>query len=677
MAYEFQGRSLHKIGVIGSGQIGPDIALYFAKVLSRSGVHVVVVDIAEDALAKGKSKLERKVDRGQESGAFSPEWAAAMKAAVTFTSDYAELADAEFIVEAATEDQALKARIFKDLEGRCGSDTIFASNSSHLEPERIFADIADKSRTLVIHYFFPAERNPLVEIVPSQLTDPKLTGWLLSFYESIGKVPIRVKSRYGYAIDPIFEGVFQAAALLAESGVADSKQIDTVATKALGLTVGPFTAMNLTGGNPISNVGLDNYNALIHSWFRSPQSLKDAVQSGRPWDVPKRGETVDVPTEVADKVTAALRGAYLGLCTEIVDSGIATIDDLEMAVEIGLDMLAPFRLMNTLGTGEALRLVTAYAAEHAGFPVPALLQRHGSENRPFELRSIQRRDDDGVAILTIRRPRVLNALNQTVFDELRETFVALAGDASVRAVVLRGFGVKAFVSGADVNFLAKIESPEQGEATSLDSQDAIQQIVDCGKPVVCAYNGLAFGGGNELALACTARIARSDLRVLAAQPEVNLGIVPGAGGTQRLPRLIGFEKSNEMLRLGRPISAKDALACGLVDELVDGTVADLERRAIGLARELADGAPTPRPMPTDALTDVPDALPELDLGHLSTAVDRLVSQAVLDGARMSLADGLALEAKKFGEVCALEDMRIGVRNFLENGPRSKAEFVNA
>ena len=120
---------------------------------------------------------------------------------------------------------------------------VLASNSSHLEPEAIFAELGDRSRTLVIHYFFPAERNPVVEIVPGADTSSDLTASLMKFYEAIGKVPIEVKSRYGYAIDPIFEGLFQAAALLVEDGAGTTKEVDAVAARALGLTVGPFTAM--------------------------------------------------------------------------------------------------------------------------------------------------------------------------------------------------------------------------------------------------------------------------------------------------------------------------------------------------------------------------------------------------------------------------------------------------
>src|SRR5687768_15115310 len=295
MSFTHAGRTLQKVAVIGSGQIGPDIALYFAKVLSPFGVRVVVVDVAEAALQGGKAKLEKKVAKGVESKAFTVEQQAQMLGAVQWTTDYAQLQGADLVVEAATENKDLKAKIFAQVEGLVASDAILVSNSSHLEPEVIFASTKRKDRTGVVHYFFPAERNLMVEVVPGQDTAPATTKWLLSFYEAIGKVPIPVKSRYGYALDPVFEGLFFACALLAEAGVATTKQIDVVCKQTFRMGIGSFTAMNLTGGNPITAVGLDNYTTKINRWFRTPQSLKDKVAQKAAWDVPARGEVVDVP----------------------------------------------------------------------------------------------------------------------------------------------------------------------------------------------------------------------------------------------------------------------------------------------------------------------------------------------------------------------------------------------
>ena len=673
MSFTHQGRTIAKVAVIGSGQIGPDIALFFSKVLSPSGVHVVVVDIAPDALQKGKAKLEKKIQKGVESGAFTPEQQRKMLAAVAFTGDYNAIKGADLVVEAATENKELKGRIFAQVEALVAPEAVLASNSSHLEPEVIFAGVQHRGRTAVVHYFFPAERNLLVEVVPGKETAPATTRWLLSFYEAIGKVPIKVRSRYGYAIDPIFEGMFQACALLAEAGTGTTKQIDVVARETLRMGVGSFTAMNLAGGNPITAVGLDHYTTRINAWFRTPQSLKDKVASKAAWEVPGRDEKVEVPAALRQQIAADLMGAYFGLCGEIVDAGLCTVADLDMGVDIGLVMAPAFTFMNEVGTRKALELVRAYAHKHKGFPVPKCIEAHGVENKPFEVPVVLREDRDGIAVLTIRRPKVLNALDQGVFDEIARRFQECEQDPKVQGIVLTGHGTKAFVSGADVNFLAKITGPKHGEETSRASQRSVDAVEAVQKPTVAALNGLAFGGGIELAMACEARIALQGLRVLAGQPEANLGIIPGAGGTQRLPRLIGIERAAAMIRTGKPIGSDQALAFGLIREQVDG---DLVARAVQLAKELASGKSKRSRMATGPLTDVPASLPAVDIGHLSKKVDEIVCKAILGGARLSLREGLALEAKCFGEVCGLEDMKIGVASFLKHGPKAKAAFVH-
>jgi len=278
-----------------------------------------------------------------------------------------------------------------------------------------------------------------------------------------------------------------------------------------------------------------------------------------------------------------------------------------------------------------------------------------------------REDRDGVAVLTIRRPAVLNALNREVYEQLDRHVVAIAKDPAVKGAVITGYGRKAFVSGADVAMLAAVKTAADGEATSRHSHAVLNRIDKCEKPFVCAYNGMAFGGGNELALACHARIAAKGLKVLAGQPEPNLGIIPGAGGTQRLPRVIGFEKAWEMLRTGKTISSAEAKQLGLVSEEVDPD--QLLDRAIAVAKgkvKRIDRGPLA----------VPPSPPDLDLGHLSRAVDKVMQKAILEGAKMGLDKGLEFESKCFGEVCGLEDMRIGMENFIKNGPRSKAAFVN-
>jgi len=673
MGFQYRDVSFKKIAVIGSGQIGPDIALYFAKVFHRYGVPIVVVDVDAGALERGEAKLKKKVSKGVESGAFKPEMGEAMVGAVTFTDDYGMVEGADFVVEAATEDLPLKRKIFAQLEATCPANAIFASNSSHLEPELIFEDLKDPGRSVVIHYFFPAERNPLVEIVPGKDTRPEVTKGLMAVYEAIGKVPIEVGSRYGYAIDPIFEGVFLAAALCVEKGMGTTREVDAAATRALGLRVGPFTAMNLTGGNPITDHGLDMMTDRLSRWFRSPDIMKKQIEAGTPWDVPGRGEKIELTPDQEKPIVDALRGAYFGLAGQAIDSGITNVSDMEMAVELGLDMIPPFKLMNKVGVSESLNLVRNYAKSYSGFPVPSCIVKQAESEKPWDVDYVQRRDVDGVAVLTIRRPRVLNSLNDDVYRQLGAHMSAIQSDDAISAAVLTGFGVKAFVAGADVKFLAKISSPEMGVETCENVKKVTSFIENLGKPVICALNGFAMGGGIELAMCCTDRICRKGLRIVASQPEVNLGIIPGAGGTQRLPRIVGLATASMMLRTGRPISSKEAVELGLVREEVEG---DILIAAVKLARQAAKGAVKIRPMPIEAM-EVPETLPPVELGHLSTKIDSIMCQTLLEGCSKPLTEGLTFESEMFGECCKTEDMKIGVQNFIKNGPRARAEFKNA
>jgi len=672
MAFTMFGRTIRKIGVIGSGNIGPDIALHFSQNLYTYGVPVVVVDIVQAALEAGSKKAESKMSKAAEKKIFKKEVADAIFKNMLFTTDYGKIADADFVIEAAFEREDVKHKIFDQCQASCPKTAIFASNSSHMEPEVIFEKMVDKSRCLVIHYFYPAERNILVEIVPGKDTDPALTEYLMKLYEFIGKAPIKVKSRYGYAVDPIFEGLFEATALTVEKGLATVKQADAIVQKALGMGVGPFTAHNLAGGNPITQHGLSEMNTKIMPWYRSPKILDDQVKSGKSWETAVKGEKVEYSPETYEAVSNRVIGAYFGMICEIVGSGISNIGDLELAMDVGLVLNTPFAMMNKMGVKKALQLVEDYAKENSGFKVDEILIKQAASGEPWKIPVVFREDKGEVAIVKIRRPKVLNALNADVFEQLREIILDIQKDPKIKGVVLTGFGTRAFVSGADIGMLAAQKTPQEAEAFCLKSMDVLNLIENLGKPVVCAMNGLAFGGGNEMAMSCTARIATKGQKVFVSQPEPRLGIIPGNGGTQRLPRLIGMEKAWPLLRNANSISSAQAKELGLIQEEVEG---DLIEPSMDWVKKILSGTVQVQRIKKDPIA-IPSKLPEVDIGHLSRKIDSLVQRAVLEGAKMTLEEGLKLEAKTFGECLLTQDMKIGIENFLKNGPKVNANFVH-
>src|SRR5205814_73840 len=194
--------------------------------------------------------------------------------------------------------------------------------------------------------------------------------------------------------------------------------------------------------------------------------------------------------------------------------------------------------------------------------------------------------DGASAVITINRPKVLNALNTQTIDELRRAILDLKQDAAVRAVILTGAGEKSFVAGADINELA-VQSPTGGREHALTGQHVFDLVENMGKPVIAAINGYALGGGCELAMACTLRIAADTAKI--GQPEIALGLIPGYAGTQRLPRLVGKGRAMEMVLTGTPIGAEEAQRIGLVNRVVPA--AQLMAEAKKLAAQLAASAP--------------------------------------------------------------------------------------
>ena len=247
--------------------------------------------------------------------------------------------------------------------------------------------------------------------------------------------------------------------------------------------------------------------------------------------------------------------------------------------------------------------------------------------------------DGGVATVTINRPKVLNALSTQTLDELRRAILALKYDEDVRVVIITGSGDKSFIAGADINELSQ-QTPIAGRELALRGQHVFDLIENMGKPVIAAINGYALGGGCELALACTIRIAADTAKL--GQPEINLGIIPGYGGSQRLSRLVGRGRALELLLTGDQISAAEAYRLGLVNRVVTGA------NLIGEARKLAQALAAKAPIAV-----------------------RYIIDAVNKGLQMPLPDAQVFEATLFGLVAATEDMREGTKAFLE---KRKPEF---
>jgi enoyl-CoA hydratase len=241
-----------------------------------------------------------------------------------------------------------------------------------------------------------------------------------------------------------------------------------------------------------------------------------------------------------------------------------------------------------------------------------------------------------IARITFNRPNVLNALNRKTMDELGDCLKKVRADDEIRVLILTGAGEKAFIAGADINELSQ-QTPVNGREFTLYGQEIIHRLETLGKPAIAAINGFALGGGCELALACTLRVASRNAKL--GQPEVKLGIIPGYGGSQRLPRLCGKGVAHELILTGEMITAEEALRIGLVNRVVEP--GELLATAEAIAKKIIANAP-------------------LAVRYALEAVER--------GMEMPQEEGLYLEATLFGLCCATQDMREGTRAFLEKRP---------
>lgn len=276
--------------------------------------------------------------------------------------------------------------------------------------------------------------------------------------------------------------------------------------------------------------------------------------------------------------------------------------------------------------------------------------------------------EDGIALLQIRRPKVLNALSWETLDELEQAITSAIDNAAVRGLILSAEG--GAIAGADITELATVSSAQQGADMCRRGQAVVALLEKANKPVVAALNGPVLGGGCELTMGCHARVVGPKL--LLGQPEVNLGIIPGYGGTQRLPRLIGSAHAEDLLRSGRPIKAQDACDWGWANGEV---VEDVIQGAKALIAKHLAGDIVLKPVDSAALSDF-SLRDDLDIGWHSKSIDSILVDVLRKGWALPLDQGLEQEALGFGRCIETEDVKIGLRTFLEQGPRAKAEFVN-
>ncbi len=620
-------------------------------------------DIRKEALEAGVARIEKYMAKALARGKLSQKDAAAMRQRLVPTVELAKLSGCSYVLEAATEHLETKRAILRGLEEVVAADCLIGFATSGLPRAQIAAGARHPERCFVNHPFYPAWRALPMEVVPSG--DAALGRRMLAVLRELGKVPIVTADVACFAADDIFVNYCAEAARMFAEGLATPAQIDQVVDEAVG-GGGPFLVMDLTRGNPLNVHCLELMRAAPTGspWFEPPAIFR--TQGVKPWHEPGQPTRAPCAPEVARRIRDRILAVLLARTYFVADNGICAPSDLDWLTRNALGFSTGLLdLAERLGADEVHRVCAEYAAAHPGFEVPRSIRERRLAH--FARSVVVERDGD-LAVVLIRRPEVRNALSAATMAELDEAFAALNADAGVRGIVLTSFD--GAIAGADIGGLAALPDAAACEASAASGQAVLDRIAALSKPVVAAVDGPVLGGGAELSMACHARVVGPHLVV--GQPEVNLGIIPGYGGTQRLPRLVGVERAAELIRTGRTLSAEEACAWGWAtggpaDDVV-AAAKDLLRRHLSGELTLAPVDPAPIP--------VPERFPAVDLGHHSLAIDEIVVDVMRQGLRLPLAEGLRLEARGFGRCKATVDMDIGMKNFIQNGPRVPAAFLH-
>jgi enoyl-CoA hydratase/3-hydroxyacyl-CoA dehydrogenase len=611
-----------KAAVVGAGTMGGQIA----QTIAAAGIPVVLKDIDQALVQAGLDEAEN-VTRGQigklaEKGKITAEQAEAQIAEILGriegTTSYAPFGDVDIVIEAVPERMEIKQSVFAELDAATPGHAILASNTSSLSITEIGEATLRPDKVVGFHYFYPASVMPLIEIVEGEETSAETVGAAVTFAQAIRKQPITCAEVPGFVVNRILNsGISEIWREQEEKGLSIKAIDDGVG--AAGVTpVGPYYLVNLLGLDTVLHVAEHLVASYGEERFYVPTSMQKLVADGK-LGAKTGGDgfyaadgAANVPGEqepdVAELVEMLSLKTFLEACL-VLEEGIATHRDIDfgMMAGAGLDprrgLLPPFMKADSEGLDTVLeRMENAQEKFGERFTPPTILRRMVAQGRlgqksgqgfypypvpdaeqPAEVVKLETRAD-GVAIAWLANGQ-MNSISPQVVEDLGKLWSHIKG-AGVRALVIASSNPFLFSAGADIKAFTTMD--EAGGRKLIDEAHALfRELGSEGVVTIAAVNGGAYGGGCELAMACDVRIsARS---AVFGQPEVKLGIIPGFGGTQRLPRLVGTNKALEMNLVGDPIMAEEAFELGLVNRLVEDH--ELIDTALMWARKLAAQAP--------------------------------------------------------------------------------------
>jgi enoyl-CoA hydratase/3-hydroxyacyl-CoA dehydrogenase len=653
-----------------------------AQTIAAAGIPVVLKDI-DDALVQAgldearnvtSGQVAKLVERGKLTSEQGEERIAEVLDRIHGATTYADFGDVDFVIEAVPERMEIKQSVFAELDAATPGHAILASNTSSLSITEIGEATLRPDRVVGFHYFYPASLMPLIEIVEGEDTSAETVTAAVTFAQSIRKQPITCAEVPGFVVNRILNsGISEVWRAQEEQGLS-IRLIDEGVGAAGVVPMGPYLLVNLLGLDTVLHVAEHLAESYGDERFYVPAGMQKLVSEhklgaktgGDGFYDPEGNPNVpgDAEPDVAELVELLSLKTLIEACL-VLEEGVATHRDIDfgMMAGAGLDprrgLMPPFMKADSEGLDTVLeRMEQARERYGERFAPPTILRRLVAQGRlgqqsgqgfyayprpdsdqPAEVIKLETLGGDtardgyageegaGVAIAWLANGQ-MNSISPQVVEDLAKVWAEIK-DGGIRALVIASSNPFLFSAGADIKAFTSMDEAG-GRQLLADTHALLREMGQAGVATIAAVNGLAFGGGCELAMACDVRVAARS--ALFGQPEIKLGIIPGFGGTQRLPRLVGQSKALEMNLIGDPILAEEAFELGLVARVVEDH--ELLDTALSWARRLAGQAP----------------LAIEQIKRVSGAGD--------------LDEGIAAEQAGFASVFASQDAREGISAFL-------------
>ncbi len=612
-----------KAAVVGAGTMGGQIA----QTIAAAGIPVVLKDIKQELVDAGlkeargvtKGSFKKPVEKGKLTQEQADAQIEAILGRIEGTTSYDGFGDVDFVIEAVPERMDIKQAVFAELDAVTPGHAILASNTSGLSIAEIGDATLRPEKVVGFHYFYPASVMPLIEVVEGEETSTETVRAAANFAQAIKKTPITCAEVPGFVVNRILmSGISEIWRQQEEKGL-DIKLIDEGVGAAKVTPMGPYFLVNLLGLDTVIHVAehmVESYGDRFYA-SKGIQALvadgKLGAKTGGEGVYTPQGEKAldgDATPDIEELVERLVLKTFLEAAS-VLEEGVATHRDIDVGMMsgAGLDprrgLFPPFMKADMDGLDSVLeRLERAQEEWGDDFTPPRVLRRLVAQGRlgmksgqgfyPYAAPDAEQPAGEGAVVKLESRGEVsiawlangmMNAISPQLVEHLEAVFGAVeASDA--RALVIASSNPLLFSAGADIKAFTKLDA-DSGKALVERAHAILRRMERSPVVTIAAINGLAFGGGNELAMAADVRIAAHSATF--GQPEVNLGIIPGFGGTQRLPRLIGENKALEMNLTGDAIGADEAYEMGLVNRTVDDH--ELLDTAISWGRKLAAQAP--------------------------------------------------------------------------------------